>query len=48
MIPIKLIEALNRWPVGKGAAQRPTMTIEAGKEMAVAIMTLLVWNSSQS
>lgn len=49
MIPNKLIEALTvslaRWD---GRGPTPDDDLEAGKEMAAAIMTLLVRNSSQS
>ena len=48
MIPIQLIEtltvALGHW---QGRGPTPDDDYEAGKEMADAIMQLLVWNSNQ-
>ena len=49
MIPNKLIEALTvslaRWD---GRGPTPDDDYKAGKEMAEAIMELLVWNSAQA
>jgi hypothetical protein len=49
VIPVELIEALTislaRWD---GRGPTPDEDYEAGKEMATAIMELLIWNSSQS
>jgi len=49
MIPNKLIEALTV-SLGRWDGRDPTSDddYEAGKEMAAAITTLLVWNSPQS
>ena len=48
MIPAKLIEALTvslaRWD---GRGPTPYDDFEAGKDMAAAIMNLLVWNANQ-
>jgi len=48
MIPINLIEALTislaRWD---GRGPTPDDDFAAGKDMAAAIMNLLVWNANQ-
>jgi hypothetical protein len=48
MIPVRLIkqlaDSLARWD---GRGPTPDDDSEAGKEMAAAIMSLLVWHSSQ-
>jgi hypothetical protein len=48
VIPVRLIkqlaDSLARWD---GRGPTPDDDLEAGKEMAAAIMSLLVWHSSQ-